>query len=257
MNNLRLKELLDSKVELYSQPKFIENDPISVPHQFSKKQDIEIAGFFAAIFAWGQRKTIINKSNELMRLMDEAPYDFVINHDDADLKSFGEFKHRTFNTTDLLYFFSFLKHHYKQYKSLEPAFTQNNTVEVEEMLMEFQRYFFSLPFSPKRTQKHIATPARNSTCKRLNMYLRWMVRKDKSGVDFGIWKKIKPSQLYIPYDVHVARIAHQLRLLKRTQKDWKAVTELTENLRKLDSEDPVKYDFALFGMGVHEKLNEK
>ena len=250
-----LKKLLDSKVDLYNRPSFIANDPISVPHRFSKKQDIEIAGFFAAIFAWGQRKTIINKSNELMDLMDNSPHDFILHHKETDLRALLEFKHRTFNSTDLLYFIAFLKHHYQQHNSLEKAFTQHKSIDVRDMLVQFHQYFFSLEFAPKRTQKHIATPLRKSTCKRLNMYLRWMVRNDKQGVDFGIWKKIQPSQLYIPFDVHVARVAEHLGLITRTQKDWQTVEELTENLRTLDAHDPVKYDFALFGMGVYEQFN--
>ena len=257
MNTAQLKEFLDQKVEQYNQPSFIENDPISVPHRFSKKQDIEIAGLFAAIFAWGQRKTIINKSRELMNLMDGDPHNFVIHHTEKDLKPLINFKHRTFNSTDLLYFIAFLKHHYKNYSSLEAAFVQHETVNVKEMLNEFHKYFFSLDFVPKRTRKHVATPIRKSTCKRLNMFLRWMVRKDKSGVDFGIWKKIKSSQLYIPYDVHVSRVSYNLGLIERKQNDWTAVENLTEKLLKLDKNDPVKYDFALFGLGVHEKFNGK
>ena len=247
-----LKKFLDSKVDLYNQPSFIYNDPICIPHLFSKKQDIEIAGFFAAIFAWENRTTIIQKSIELMQLMDNAPYDFCLNHSVKELKLLSKFKHRTFNTTDLLYFIEFLKFHYSKHKSLETAFTMHGET-VEEMLTGFHHYFFSLEHIPERTKKHIATPARKSSCKRLNMFLRWMVRQDDKGVDFGIWKKISPAELICPIDVHVARVAKRLNILTRKQTDWQAAVELTKFLRTLDSNDPVKYDFALFGLGVIKK----
>jgi uncharacterized protein (TIGR02757 family) len=260
-----LKKFLDKKVTEYNQPAFIKNDPICIPHLFSKKQDIEIAGFFAAIFAWGNRATIINKSRELMHLMDNAPHQFCINHDPSDLKRLLKFKHRTFNTTDLLYFIEFLKHHYAGSKSLESAFFNDQTLKkksavlpvngidleiVETSLISFHNYFFSLPYIPVRTKKHIASPEKNATCKRLNMFLRWMIRKDHNGVDFGLWEKISPSQLICPVDVHVARVARHFKLLERTVLDWQAVLQLTKSLRILDSGDPVKYDFALFGLGV-------
>jgi uncharacterized protein (TIGR02757 family) len=253
MNEMKLKDFLDKKVDEYNQPSFIKDDPISVPHLFSKKQDIEIAGFFAAIFAWGNRTTIINKSKELMQLMDNSPYHFCLFHSATDLKGLLNFKHRTFNTTDLLYFIEFLKHHYSKYTSLEMAFTIHGKT-IEEMLTGFHHYFFSLEEVPARTRKHIATPERKSSCKRLNMFLRWMVRKDNKGVDFGIWKNISPSKLICPIDLHVARVAKRLNLFERTQTDWLAALELTEFLRTLDKNDPVKYDFALFGMGVNEKI---
>ncbi len=251
----QLKEFLSKKVVQYNNLSFIESDPICIPHQFSRKQDIEIAGFFAAVFAWGNRTTIINKSKELLQLMDNAPYEFCLNHDEGDLKKLLYFKHRTFNTTDLLYFIQFFKHHYKRSSSLEDAFTltQHKKFSIESALIAFHNYFFSLKDSPTRTRKHVATPERNSTCKRLNMFLRWMVRKDDSGVDFGIWKKIKPAQLIAPIDVHVARVARKLNLLQRKQTDWQAALELTDSLRKFNSKDPVKYDFALFSLGVMEK----
>ncbi len=263
--NIALKTFLDRKVDEYNQPSFIKNDPICIPHSFSKKQDIEIAGFFAAIFAWGNRTTIINKSRELMQLMDNAPHQFCMNHDLPDLKRLMGFKHRTFNTTDLLYFIEFLKHHYSKNKSLEAAFFNNQTLlkersevphvrEVEGALNNFYNYFFSLEDSPSRTVKHIASPQKNSSCKRLNMYLRWMVRRDNNGVDFGIWKKISPAQLICPIDVHVARVARHFGLLDRKATDWQAALELTANLSSLDKDDPVKYDFALFGLGVMEKF---
>ncbi|HVX50347.1 MAG TPA: TIGR02757 family protein [Chitinophagaceae bacterium] len=254
-----LKDFFDRKAEEYNRPSFIPHDPVCVPHLFSKKQDIEIAGFFASIFAWGNRTTIINKSTELMRLMDMAPYDFIQHHSEEDTKRLLKFKHRTFNTTDLLYFIAFLQHHYSLHKSLEQAFTQFNTPgspggePAERMLTGFHNYFFSLDDMPPRTRKHIATPAKNSTCKRLNMFLRWMARDDNQGVDFGIWKKINPAWLICPVDVHVARVAKRFNLLTRKQVDWQAAVELTTYLRTLDADDPVRYDFALFGLGVLEK----
>jgi len=252
MKEKELKELLDQKVDLYNQPSFIKDDPISVPHRFTQTQDIEIAGFFAAIFAWGNRTTIISKANELMNLMDNSPHDFCLNHKIVDLKKLTGFRHRTFNATDLLYFIEFLKYHYSEHNSLETAFTKYGNT-IEEMLTGFHHYFFSLEDSPPRTKKHIATPQRKSSCKRLNMFLRWMVRQDNKGVDFGIWKNIQPSQLICPIDLHVARVAKRFNLLQRKQTDWIAALELTEYLRTLDKQDPVKYDFALFGMGVMEK----
>ncbi len=251
---------MDKKVKAYNNPSFIPSDPVCIPHSFSRKQDIEIAGFFAAVFAWGNRLTIINKSKELMQLMDNAPYQFIMQHQEADLHTLMHFKHRTFTTTDLLYFISFFKHHYSQHKSLEKAFllyNENDCKNAEPLkciLSDFYHYFFSLNDVPSRTRKHIATPQRNSTCKRLNMFLRWMVRKDNNGVDFGIWNNIKPAELVCPVDVHVARVAKHFNLLTRKQTDWAAAMELTINLRQFDEEDPVKYDFALFGLGVMEKF---
>lgn len=249
-----LKSFLDEKVELYNQPSFIPDDPISIPHQFSKKQDIEISGLFAATLAWGQRKTIINKCNELMKMMDHAPHDFILNHAENDLKQFLTFKHRTFNPTDTLFFIDFLKSHYQKYDSLETAFTNDAQGDMEVYLTNFHNTLFEHPDAPDRTRKHVATPVRKSACKRLNMYLRWMVRKDNKGVDFGIWDTIQPSQLICPLDVHVERVAKRLGLLQRKQTDWRAAIELSENLRELDPKDPVKYDFALFGIGVMEKF---
>ena len=252
-----LKDFLDSKVQQYNQPAFIPHDPICIPHLFTKKQDIEIAAFFAAVFAWGNRTIIINKSRQLMQLMGNAPHDFILHHTAEDLKSFLVFKHRTFNTTDLLYFLQFLRFHYSKYPSLEAAFSMHLTGSekepVEQALIHFHHYFFSLEDAPPRTRKHIATPEKGSNCKRLNMFLRWMVRKDNCGVDFGIWNTLKPSQLICPVDVHVARVAKRLDLLQRKQTDWNAAMELTTHLRMLDPQDPVKYDFALFGLGVMEK----
>jgi len=257
-----LKKFLDQKVIQFNNPSFIKDDPVCIPHLFSKKQDIEIAGFFAAIFAWGIRKTIINKSKVVLELMDNSPYDFCLNHSDEDLKKVERFCHRTFNDTDLLYFIHFLKFHYSKHNSLEVAFFNNKTINqfdnvVEVSLNYFYQYFFSLEDVPGRTRKHIASPQKNSTCKRLNMYLRWMVRGDDKGVDFGIWKRIKPSQLICPVDLHVARVAKHFNLLKRKQTDWQAAIELTEELKKFDKNDPVKYDFALFSLGVLEKYQDR
>lgn len=276
-----LKDFLDEKVATYNQPAFITNDPVCIPHRFSKKQDIEIAGFFAAILAWGLRKTIINKTTELLHCMDNAPYNFMLHHNDKDLKGLLGFKHRTFNDTDLLYFISFFKQHYTNYSSLEQAFIPadypfnpaymptgetviqtsspvcyagEDTFSIEKALNYFRTYFFSLDDSPKRTVKHISSPKQKSTCKRLNMFLRWMVRKDTHGVDFGIWNNLQPAQLICPCDVHVDRVGRALGLISRKQTDWLTAVELTENLRLFNTSDPVKYDFALFGMGVEEKI---
>jgi len=253
----KLKEFLDRKVDEYNRPSFIERDPVCIPHLFTKKQDIEIAGFFASIFAWGNRTTIINKSKELMQLMDNAPFDFISTHEEKDLKRLLQFRHRTFNVTDLLYFILFLQHHYRKSATLETAFSKwlnKKDASIENALVGFHDYFFSLQDAPVRTRKHIATPTRNSTCKRLNMFLRWMVRKDNNGVDFGIWKTILPSQLICPIDVHVARVAKRFDLVHRKQVDWLTALELTTQLKRFDPNDPAKYDFALFGLGVMEKF---
>ncbi len=256
MNQEELKNFLELKVLEYNNQNFIPEDPISIPHRFTKKQDIEIAGLIAAVFAWGQRKTIINKSREFLNLMDNDPHAFVLNHFESDLKPFLDFKHRTFNSTDALYFIHFFKWFYSKHDSLEQAFYIKNEDEltIEKSLINFFNTFFSLPDHPERTKKHVPTPARKSACKRINMYLRWMVREDDRGVDFGLWKKIKPSQLVCPCDLHVDRVARKLGLIKRKQTDWLTALELTKGLRKLDKSDPVKYDFALFGLGVIEKF---
>jgi uncharacterized protein (TIGR02757 family) len=252
----QLRVYLDECVELYNQPFFIEKDPICIPHRFSRLQDIEIMGFWVAMLAWGQRPTIIRNAERLIERMDGAPYDFIMNHQEEDLKRFLDFKHRTFQPTDTLYFLAFFRDYYTRHHSLEETFAKGLSKEdanVEAALIHFHEQFFSLPDAPQRTRKHVATPKRNSTCKRLNMFLRWMVRNDSTGVDFGLWKRISPRQLLIPLDVHVDRIARRLGLLERKQTDWKAVLELTEALRAFDPDDPVKYDFALFGIGVLEK----
>ncbi len=251
-----LKEFLDSKVAQYNRLEFIENDPVCIPHSYSKQEDIEITAFWTAILAWGQRKTIISKCRELFQLMDNSPHDFILNHQDRDLKTLLKFKHRTFNSTDTLYFVHFLKNFYLEKQSLEDAFVGGLLGEnaMESALTEFHDLFFSLEDYPARTRKHIATPARNSACKRINMFLRWMVREDKGGVDFGLWKRIKMSQLICPCDVHVDRVARRLGLITRKKTDWHTAVQLTENLRMLDIEDPVKYDFALFGLGLEDKF---
>lgn len=252
-----LKSFLDHKVKEYNQPGFIENDPVSIPHQYTLKQDIEITGLWASVLAWGQRVTIINKCNELFKMMDNAPYDFVLNHKESDLKMFETFKHRTFNATDTLYFISYFKSYYTKYDSLEDAFIigmDSSNETVEQGLINFHNQFFDLPDYPSRTRKHVATPARASACKRLNMYLRWMVRKDDCGVDFGLWNRLSAGQLVCPCDLHVDRVARKLGLIERKQTDWKTALELTGNLRAMDPKDPVKYDFALFGLGVEEKF---
>jgi uncharacterized protein (TIGR02757 family) len=253
MQQKRIADFLNQKAAWFNRPSFIANDPISIPHLFSHKEDIEIAGFFAAVFSWGNRTTIINKSKALMQLMDMSPHAFCLNHSPSELKKLLSFKHRTFNATDLLYFIDFLHRHYSENKSLEAAFSRHGD-SVEKMLTGFHDYFFSTEEFPERTRKHIATPARGSTCKRLNMYLRWMVRRDKNKVDFGIWKKISPAMLICPVDLHVARVARRFGILQRKQTDWQAALELTGYLRTLDPEDPVKYDFALFGLGIDEKF---
>jgi len=281
-----LKEFLDAKVTQYNRPNFIENDPISIPHQYTLKQDIEIAAFFAAILAWGQRKTIINKCNELLARMDNQPHQFMLSHSDEDLKGLLGFKHRTFNDTDLLYFVAFFQQHYQQSSSLETAFIPKTNAfrseymeisnvsegvelsssacfvedftlhqfSIEQALNYFRSYFFSLPDFPRRTIKHISSPLQKSTCKRLNMFLRWMVRKDNCGVDFGIWSTLRPANLICPCDVHVDRVARHFGLIERKQTDWLTAVELTSKLRQFDANDPVKYDFALFGLGVEGHL---
>jgi uncharacterized protein (TIGR02757 family) len=250
-----LKEFLDEKVNQYNKPDFIENDPVSIPHSFSKKQDIEISGLFAAVLAWGQRKTIIRKCVELMDRMDNDPHNFILNHSEKDLMRFRDFKHRTFNETDTLFFIESLKTLYNKHSSLEPYFLSEADNSIEKGLIQFHHTFFQIDH-PHRTKKHLPTPERKSTCKRINMYLRWMVRNDNRGVDFGLWKKISPSQLVCPCDLHVDRVARRLKLITRKQTDWQTAIELTGNLKKFDPIDPVKYDFALFGLGIDERWSK-
>lgn len=253
----RLFTFLEQNYKKYNRPNFIENDPIIIPHRFSKRQDIEITAFWTSMLAWGQRKTIINKSRELFELMDNAPHEFILRHEEQDLKRFSGFKHRTFNYTDTLYFIHFLRLFYTKANSLEEAFLCSGYEQeptVEKMLIYFHNLFFSDVNAPQRTRKHVPNPTSKSTCKRLNMFLRWMVRDNASGVDFGLWKNIKPKQLICPLDVHVDRVARELQLLSRKQTDWTAACELTLNLRQFDPNDPVKYDFALFGSGIMSKM---
>lgn len=253
MEKGKVKDLLDFYHDKYNAINFIESDPISIPHLFTKKQDIEISGFFAATLAWGQRKTIIANAKSIIERMDNHPYDFIMNHQEKDLKRFLGFKHRTFNDTDLLYFIFFFKSVYKEHDSLEEIF-YSKSENIEFGLNNFYQKFISLDSFPDRTKKHVASPKKKSACKRLNMYLRWMVRKDERGVDFGIWNKIKMADLHIPLDVHVEKTARKFGLLQRKQVDWYAVVELTEVLRQFNSEDPVRYDFALFGMSIESKI---
>ena len=251
-----LKNLLDEKVRLYNQPSFIKGDPIVVPHRFSKPQDIEIAGLFAAVLAWGNRTSIINSTNKIMQWMDDAPHDFVVNHQDTDLKKMLSFAHRTFNATDLLYFIYFLQYHYSKYKSLEDAFVPEASYEhetVEQALILFHNYFFSIEPSGKNKKTYSHTGAQICV-QRINMYLRWMVRTDNHGVDFGIWKKISPRQLVCPLDVHVGRVAFRLRLIRNEKSDWQNALSLTQSLRELNPEDPAVYDYALFGLGAEERF---
>lgn len=247
-----LKDYLDEKVEFFENINFINKDPILIPHRFTLLQDIEITAFWTAMLAWGKRKSIINSAEKLFQLMDNAPHDFIVNHEETDRKKFLSFVHRTFQPTDTLYFLEFFQNYYRQHASLETAFTNHllyGSETIESALAGFHHQFFSLTVAPHRTRKHVSHPPK-STCKRLNMFLRWMVRSSAKGVDFGIWKNIKSAQLLMPLDVHVERQARQLNLLLHTKPDWKAVLELTENLRAFDANDPVKYDFALFGLGV-------
>jgi uncharacterized protein (TIGR02757 family) len=262
MNAAKLKVFLDSKVDEYNQPFFIKDDPISIPHCFSRTQDIEIAGFFAATFAWGTRKSIINSCKRLFDLMDNEPYIFITdkrNHQPDKLQPFMKFVHRTFNTSDLLAFFNFFYYHYciKKEPSLETAFTQwmkPHDANTENALNGFYTYFFNKHIEfENRTMKHVAAPVKKSACKRINMFLRWMVRNDEHGVDFGIWKNISPAQLVCPLDVHVARVARHFGLIREKQTNWKAAIELTESLKEFDPADPVKYDFALFALGAMER----
>lgn len=248
-----LRDFLEQAVRRYNTVAFIEGDPISVPHRFERLQDREIAGFWAAVLAWGQRKTIIQSALRAMDLMDWAPYQFALEHREADRERFARFYHRTFQPTDALYFLEFFQNYYRRHTSLETAFARHllpGDATVERALVGFHRDFFDHDWAPERTRKHIPTPERGSTCKRLNMFLRWMVRQDPAGVDFGLWRQIRPAQLLLPLDVHVERVARQLGLLQRRQTDWRAVLELTEALRAFDADDPAKYDFALFGLSA-------
>ena len=256
MTHSELKDFLDDKVELYNNPNFIESDPVQIPHLFSIKEDIEIAGFLSATIAWGNRKMIIKNSHRMMDLMGNAPYDFVMSHKEKDLEELESFVHRTFNGQDFSTFIRSLRNIYKNHGGLETVFTQHQsqgieTVSTQRSIHEFKKIFFEIPHQ-YRTQKHISDPLNNSAAKRINMYLRWMIRQDNKGVDLGIWKNISPAALSCPLDVHSGNVARKLGLLNRKQNDRKALAELDLQLRRLDSTDPVKYDFALFGLGVFE-----
>ncbi len=252
MNKVDLKSFLDEKVELYNNPKFIESDPIQIPHLYSLKEDIEIAGFLTATIAWGNRKMIIKNAHQMMHLMGNAPYDFVMSHSENDLERLESFVHRTFNGQDFVGFIKGLQHIYKNHNGLEAVFAQHQeSNSMQKSISEFKKIFFEIEHQ-NRTQKHISDPMNNSAAKRINMYLRWMCRQDNKGVDLGIWKSISPSLLSCPLDVHSGNVARKLGLLTRKQNDGKALAELDLKLRELDPNDPVKYDFALFGLGVFE-----
>jgi len=249
-------ELLEKKYAFFNHPRFIEHDPIQIPHLFTKLQDREIMGFWVAMLSWGQRTTILNNAKKLIEFMDGAPHDFIINHKEADLKRFESFAHRTFQSTDALYFLRFFKRHYTSNDSLETAFVPENyelNLNTGQAINDFFTYFFDDMWAPGRTKKHVSTPKKNSACKRICMFLRWMVREDTMGVDFGLWKKIKPKQLICPLDVHSQRTSEKLGLIVPGLPNWKKAVELTEELKKIDPLDPVKFDFALYGMGIEEK----
>lgn len=249
-----LKDFLDAKVVQYNNPQFLDSDPIQVPHLFAKKEDIEISAFLTATIAWGNRKSIINNANFLMELLDNDPYNFVLSHNETDLMKLEPFVHRTFNNIDLRYFIKSLRNIYNHYNGLEGIFSQySSDLTTQQAITKFKQIFFELTHQ-KRTTKHISDPAKGSAAKRINMFLRWMVRDNASNVDFGIWKSISPSILSCPLDVHSGNVARKLGLLIRKQNDSKAVTELDSQLRKMDPLDPVKYDFALFGLGVFERF---
>lgn len=253
LTHTELKEFLEEKYDKYNRIDFIGSDPISIPHQFTKKEDIEISGFLAATIAWGQRVTIIKNANKLLNLMDHDPHNFILNVKEKELKRFEDFKHRTFNGVDTKFFIKSLQNIYQNHGGLQQSFNSYGKDDVlKNSITKFRELFFSISH-PSRTEKHVSNPSENSSSKRLCMYLRWMVRKDKRGVDFGIWD-MPASHLMCPLDVHSGNVARKLGLLKRPQNNWKAVEELTANLKKLDARDPVKYDFALFGLGIFEKF---
>ncbi|MGE5382401.1 MAG: TIGR02757 family protein [Omnitrophica WOR_2 bacterium] len=252
MNLSSTKVMLDELTMFYNRTEFIEHDPISLPHRYTRKEDIEISGFLSATISWGNRTTILKNGIRLMNLMDDQPFYFIKDAGNSDLRHFKDFVHRTFNESDILFFIESLQNIYRNYSGLEAVFAEGfseDEKDVYSAILNFRRVFLSLPHLI-RTEKHIANPSKGSTAKRINMFLRWMVRRDNCGVDFGLWNTISPSQLCCPLDVHSARSARKLGLLLRTQNDWKAVIELTDNLRIFDPKDPIKYDFALFGAGI-------
>ncbi|MDG4950257.1 TIGR02757 family protein [Weeksellaceae bacterium KMM 9724] len=246
-----LKTFLDEKAVQYNQDFFIEHDPIQIPHRFSKKQDIEIAAFLSATIAWGNRKSIIKSAQDMMSRMDDSPHDFILNAQEKDLDRFDGFVHRTFNAFDLAYFIQALQRLYKKEESLEQYFLiYEDEINPKFAINRFRDAFFNA--DEVRTTKHVSSPLKNSSAKRINMFLRWMVRQDQQGVDFGIWKNIPSSKLSLPLDVHTGNVARKLEILERKQNDWKAVEEIDSMLRQMDAEDPIKYDFALFGLGAFE-----
>jgi len=254
LTKAELKEFLDEKADLYNRPSFIEHDPISIPHRYTGKGDIEIAGFLAATIAWGNRKMILRSSVRMMEILEDSPYEFIVNSSDCELDQAVRFVHRTFNLVDLAFFLQALRHIYRNKGGLEKIFETHKTSDsLQPAIHEFHRIFFELPHE-RRTERHVSDPFKGSAAKKINMFLRWMVRNDNRGVDFGIWKRIKPSELFIPLDLHSGNTARKLGLLTRKMNDWKAVEELTANLREFDPADPVKYDFALFGLGVFERF---
>ncbi len=254
LNKTELKEFLDEKAAFYEQPKFIETDPVQIPHLFTEKKDIEISGFLTATISWGNRKSILNNAHRLMNLLGNSPHDFIMNHTENDLKNLEGFVHRTFNDIDLTYFIKALHHLYIKFDDMESFFKQFVSEKtLQNAIHEFKKEFFCLPHQ-SRTEKHISDPHKNSAAKRINMFLRWMVRDAKAGVDLGIWNGLSPSQLSCPLDVHSGNVARKLGLLKRKQNDGKALFQLDSKLRILDPIDPVKYDYALFGLGVFEKF---
>ena len=253
MNLTELKAFLDEKVVEYKQPKFVESDPIQIPYQFQQKEDIEIAAFLTATIAWGNRTMINKNAKRMMELLGNSPYDFVMYHTEEDLEPLESFVHRTFNGTDFKFFIKALKNIYKNHGGLETVFFTRKDEQLQQTISKFKEVFFSISH-PERTRKHVSDPNKGSAAKRINMFLRWMVRNDNTGVDFGIWKTLSPSQLSCPLDVHSGNVARKLGILKRKQNDGKALLELDTALRKLDPNDPVKYDFALFGLGVFEKF---
>lgn len=254
MEPTELKSFLDAKVIQYNNPKFIASDPIQIPHQFQFKEDVEISGFLTATIAWGNRKMIIKNANRMMEFMGNSPFDFVMHHSKKDLEHCSKFVHRTFNGIDFTYFLCALQNIYRNHGGLELLFSQFSSEDNHRhTIHHFKKVFFELPHQ-QRTEKHVSDPLKGSASKRINMFLRWMVRSDRFGVDFGLWNTIPMSQLSCPLDVHSGKVARKLGLLSRKQNDWKAQEELDFNLRKLDPLDPTKYDFALFGLGVFEKF---
>jgi uncharacterized protein (TIGR02757 family) len=251
-----IKQLLEEKYRQYNKVSFIEKDPVSIPHLFTQKENIEIAGFLSATIAWGQRSTIISNARRLMKLLHDDPYQFILNIEDEDLRMLASFCHRTFNGADLICFLRALSHIYKKHGGLEAVFIRGYEKErnIKAALIYFRKIFLELKHN-MRTEKHIANTETGASAKRLNMFLRWMVRKDQAGIDFGLWNKISPADLYIPLDIHTGNVARSLGILSRGQNDWKAVEELTHILKSFDPDDPVKYDFALFGMGIFEGIS--